>query len=132
MDGLVGTWLREPSANVVFVNPPFSQMKLWAAKAAAEAEIGVRMVVVAKAAFCTGWFKVLLAASRGVVLVAPERIAYMKPDEGEGIANSPTFETVLFPINVSPAAFIWQAPSWRVFRMDAPTSSGEPAKLVPT
>lgn len=115
-DGLANTWLREPAANVVFVNPPFSQMKLWAAKAAAEAETGVRMVVVAKAAFCTAWFKVLLRASRGVVLVAPERIAYLKPDGGEGVANSPTFETALFPINLDPALFVAQAPTWRILR----------------
>lgn len=116
IDGLVTTWLREPAANVVFVNPPFSQLKPWAAKVAQEAEIGTRMVVIAKATFCTAWFKTLLAASRGVVLVAPERIAYLKPDGGEGVANSPTFETALFPINLDPTLFIAQAPKWRILR----------------
>ena len=116
VDGLQATWLREPAANVVFVNPPFSQLKVWAAKVAHEAEIGTRMIVIAKATFCTAWFKVLLRASRGVVLVAPERIAYLKPDGGEGVANSPTFETALFPINLDPALFVAQAPTWRILR----------------
>lgn len=116
VDGLQATWLREPAANVVFVNPPFSQLEVWAAKVAHEAEIGTRMIVIAKATFCTAWFKVLLRASRGVVLVAPERIAYLKPDGGEGVANSPTFETALFPINLDPALFVAQAPTWRILR----------------
>lgn len=115
-DGLVTTWLREPAANVVFVNPPFSQLKAWSAKVLEEALIGTRMVVVAKATFCTAWFKLLMLASRGVVLLAPERIAYLKPDSGEGVANSPTFETALFPINLDPTLFISQAPTWRILR----------------
>lgn len=116
VDGLQATWLREPAANVVFVNPPFSQLKLWAAKVAQEAEIGTRMVVVAKTAFCPDWSKALLRASRGVFMVASERIAYLKPDGGEGVANSPTFETALFPINLDPALFVAQAPTWRILR----------------
>lgn len=116
VDGLKATWLREPAANVVFVNPPFSQLKLWAAKVAHEAEIGTRILVVAKVGFCPDWSKALLRASRGVFMVASERIAYLKPDGGEGVANSPTFETALFPINLDPALFVAQAPTWRILR----------------
>ena len=112
-DGLSLTWRPEVSHDLVFVNPPFSQLKLWATKIALEAEQGTRMVVVAKVSVCTDWFKVLERASGGSWLAPPTRISYLRQDGEQG--TRPTFETAVFCCNLNPYKLIEQAPDWRLY-----------------
>lgn len=74
-DGLSHSWAGE----VVWVNPPFKQIKAWLAKAVYEVERnGAIVVMLLPAATETRWFRTY--AARGQIAFLTPRVKYVHPD----------------------------------------------------
>lgn len=95
-NGLVQPW--SCSMHLAYVNPPYSQMALWAAKMATEAELGVRIVALVAARPDTKWWRTMLNAA-DVVGFWRGRLKFV------GAESCAPFPSAVFGFNVSQRRF---------------------------
>lgn len=94
--------LVQPWAYLNWCNPPYSNIRPWVEKAALEANIGNRTVMLLPADFSTQWFKLVWDMS-SEILIINKRIQFV------GATSSPKFAS--FFCLISPEAFYIDAPS---------------------
>jgi len=82
-DGLSRDW-ESPA----FVNPPYSQPKLWIAKAIEQQKLGTDVVLLLRADTSTGWFRSLVGANCHIAFFN-ERLRF------SGSKGSPNFCSML-------------------------------------
>jgi hypothetical protein len=116
-DGLNEPWCVASNdtdeCNLVYVNPPFSQVRRWAEKVAGCAMDGLPIVTLVAGRTGTRWYRQLLAVADAVAFW-PGRVRFNADGApamawskklGQYVAASATFETHLLGINVSQRRF---------------------------
>lgn len=86
-------WLEQSRGGGVFLNPPFSRIREFMAKAAFEAARGCPVVAVAPGTWATQWMHRSVMPTATTLFAPDRRLRYHRPDGGLG--DSPNFESVL-------------------------------------
>ena len=90
-DGLEIDW---PMSVPVFVNPPYSQIKLWAAKCREQAERGCMVVLLIPSRTDTRYFHDHIYGSAALYFIKG-RVKFIHPDDPEGKRKPAPFPSML-------------------------------------
>lgn len=110
-DGLDAWW---PGTGLVFCNPPYSQMRLWAGRIARSAGVKREIIALVPARTDTGWWHTLAQARPHAVCFWRGRIKFNRPDGTPG--QSAPFPSALlyFGCDVATFARVFSSKGWIV------------------
>lgn len=95
-NGLETNWTEIAEGGLVYVNPPFSELRKWAEKTVAEARAGASIVVLTPGDLGTRWAQTLLSADP-VIAAWRGRIAFGGPTEPSVTSGSSKKAGAMFP-----------------------------------